>query len=244
MVAPTTAASPAATPAAAPTAADDPTALGKASLVNNFDTFLSLLTTQLKNQDPLSPMDSTQFTQQLVQMSGVEQQLLTNDLLKQISSNTGTGVSTAVGLIGKQVKAVSDNAQLANGQAAWTYNLPADAANVTVEIDDANGNSFHAETLSGAQLKAGDHDFTWNGKDMTGTAAPDGVYTLKLTATDASGAPIATTNYVQGVVTSVEQSNGTTLISVGPTKVDWSTVKSITEAGASPTSGSTAAGGS
>jgi flagellar basal-body rod modification protein FlgD len=230
--------------ASAPAASNDTTALGKASLVQNFDTFLKLLTTQLKNQDPLSPMDSTQFTQQLVQMSGVEQQLLTNDLLKQVASNTGTGISTAVGLIGKQVKAVSDNAQLANGQAAWSFNLPADAASVTVEVVDSKGTMYHAENLSGAQLKAGDHDFTWNGKDMTGTKAPDGVYTLRLTAKDPSGTGIATTTYVQGVVGAVEQSNGQTLISVGPTKVDWSTVKSITEASTSPPSTSTAQAGS
>jgi len=243
MVAATNSAAPA---AAASASSSDVTALGKASLVQNFDTFLKLLTTQLKNQDPLSPMDSTQFTQQLVQMSGVEQQLLTNDLLKQISSNTGAGVSTAVGLIGKQVKAVSGNAQLANGQAAWSYNLPADAASVTLEVVDSKGTMYHAENLSGAQLKAGDHDFTWNGKDMTGTKAPDGVYTLRLTAKDASGTNIATTTYVQGVVSSVEQSNGSTLISVGPTKVDWSTVKSITQASSStsPPSTSTAPAGS
>src|SRR5690349_4299143 len=83
---------------------------GRARLAENFDTFLSLLTTQLKNQDPLAPMDSTQFTQQLVQMTGVEQQLLTNDLLEKLVSNTGTGVSTAVSLIGKEVRAASADA--------------------------------------------------------------------------------------------------------------------------------------
>lgn len=233
--------------AAASTAAatsKDVTALGKANLVNNFDTFLSLLTTQLKNQDPLSPMDSTQFTQQLVQMSGVEQQLLTNDLLKQVASNTGTGISTAVGLIGKNVRAVSDNAQLSNGQAQWVYNLPSNATSATVEIVDSKGVRYSARTLTGDQLKAGDHTFAWNGKDMTGSAAPEGAYTLKLTALDDAGKAISTTTYVQGVVGSVEQVDGKTMIAVGPTKVDWSTVKSITEAGASPASGSTAQGGS
>src|SRR6185436_12803276 len=92
-------------------AATDSGALGRARLAENFDTFLSLLTTQLKNQDPLSPLDSNQFTQQLVQMTGVEQQLLTNDLLKKLVGNTGTGVSTAVSLIGKDVRATSDEAQ-------------------------------------------------------------------------------------------------------------------------------------
>jgi flagellar basal-body rod modification protein FlgD len=236
--------SPTSSAAATPTAAATTNADALSQLSNNFQTFLSLLTTQLKNQDPLSPMDSTQFTQQLVQMSGVQAQLTGNNLLQQVANNTGTGISTAVGLIGKQVKAVSDNAQLANGKADWTYNLPADATSVTAEIVDSKGTAYHAENLSGDQLKAGDHAFTWNGKDMMGTKAPDGVYTLRLTALDASGTAIASTNYVQGVVTSVEQSNGSTLISVGPTKVDWSTVKSITEPSSSSSSTSTATGGS
>src|SRR6187549_3297985 len=89
---------------------------GRARLAENFDTFLSLLTTQLKNQDPLAPMDSTQFTQQLVQMTGVEQQLLTNDLLEKLVSNTGSGISTAVSLIGKEVRAESADAGLKGGK--------------------------------------------------------------------------------------------------------------------------------
>src|SRR5436190_3965890 len=106
-------------------AATDSGALGRARLAENFDTFLSLLTTQLKNQDPLSPLDSNQFTQQLVQMTGVEQQINTNDLLKQLVANTSGGVATAVSLIGKDVKAVSDTANISGGKAQWTYNLPA-----------------------------------------------------------------------------------------------------------------------
>ena len=93
-------------------------ALGRASLADNFNTFLSLLTTQLKNQDPPSPLDSNQFTQQLVQMTGVEQQLNANDLLKQLVANTASGISTAVSLIGKDVKAVSDDRQPRRRQGA------------------------------------------------------------------------------------------------------------------------------
>src|SRR3954465_15897040 len=95
------------TPAATTTGTDSST-LGRARLAENFDTFLSLLTAQLKNQDTLSPLDSNQFTQQLTQMTGVEHQLLTNDLLKKLISNTGSGVTTAVSLIGKEVRAISD----------------------------------------------------------------------------------------------------------------------------------------
>src|ERR1044071_167408 len=94
------------------TTGTDSGALGRARLAENFDTFLSLLTTQLKNQDPLSPLDSNQFTQQIVQMTGVEQQLATNDLLKKLVANTGSGVATAVSLIGKEVRAVGDASTL------------------------------------------------------------------------------------------------------------------------------------
>src|SRR3954467_4612108 len=109
------------------TGSTDVLATGQATLATSYDTFLKLLTTQLKNQDPTSPLDSNQFTQQLVQMTGVEQQLASNDLLKQLVSNTGTGVSTAVSLIGKDVRAVSNDANLSGGKAQWVYKLDKDA---------------------------------------------------------------------------------------------------------------------
>ena len=220
------------TTAASNAAASAPGATNAAltQLSSNFGTFLSLLTTQLKNQDPLSPMDSTQFTQQLTQMSGVQAQLQTNALLAQVATNTGTGVATAVGLIGKDVRALSDNADLKNGKAQWVFNMPADATSLKVEVTDSQGKVLHAEAPTGASLKAGDHDFSWNGKDMTGASVPDGTYTLKVTAVDSSGKALGTTNYVQGLVSSVEQSNGDTLITVNGSKVSWSKVKSITNA--------------
>lgn len=209
----------------------DATAQGLDSLTNNFNTFLTLLTTQLKNQDPTSPLDSNQFTQQLVQMTGVEQQLNANNLLKQVVSNTSNGVSTAVSLIGKQVKATSDTANLTNGQAQWTYNLPSAATDLKVQVLDANGNVVSA--VAPTDLTAGDHAFTWNGKDLSGAQLPNGgTYTLKVTATDATGAAIATTNYVQGVVTGVTQSNGSTSITVNGGAVDWTKVVDINQAAA------------
>src|SRR5579871_5400623 len=216
------------TTTAASSSKPDATALGRASLATNFDTFLSLLTTQLKNQDPLSPLDSNQFTQQLVQMTGVEQQLNTNDLLKQLVANTAGGVSTAVSLIGKTVKAVSDNANLSGGQAQWIYNLPANASDLKVQVLDSNGKVVN--TVAPTDLTAGDKTFTWNGKDQTGAQLPDGgTYTLRVTALDGSGATMSTTNYVQGVVSGVEQSNGSTLLTINGGKVDWSKVTSITQ---------------
>jgi flagellar basal-body rod modification protein FlgD len=214
------------TSATAPATVADATTKGIGSLADNFNTFLALLTTQLKNQDPTSPLDSNQFTQQLVQMTGVEQQLNANTLLKQVVSNTSNGISTAVTLIGKTVKATSDTANLASGQAQWTYNLSAAPADLKVEVLDANGKVVHAEAPT--NMKAGDHPFTWNGKGLDGAQLPNGgTYTLRVTAKDQAGAAIASTNYVQGVVTGVTQASGATSIIVNGGPVDWTKVVSV-----------------
>ena len=208
-------------------ATSDTTALGRARLADNFSTFLSLLTTQLKNQDPLSPLDSNQFTQQLVQMTGVEQQIASNDLLKQLVSNTGSGIQTAVSLIGKDVSAVSDDAQLSNGKADWVYKLKLDAADTKIEVLNAKGAVVHVEAAS--DNKAGDHAYTWNGKDMNGNKLPDGPYTLRVTAKDSTGTAVTSTTYVQGRVTGVEQLDGVTYITVNGGKIGWGTVTSVKE---------------
>ena len=201
------------TPAAATT---DKTALGRARLADNFDTFLSLLTTQLKNQDPLSPLDSNQFTQQLVQMTGVEQQLTTNDLLKQLISNTGTGISTAVSLV------------LAG----------LGATDAKIEVLDANGKVVHAEAAT--DNKVGDHPFVWDGKDMNGNPLPNGgTYSLRVTALDAAGQSVTATPYVLGRVTGVEQIDGATFITINGAKVAWEKVTAISEPEPAATAAST-----
>ena len=225
------------TPTTPAPASTDTTALGRARLADNFSTFLSLLTTQLKNQDPLSPLDSNQFTQQLVQMTGVEQQIASNDLLKQLVSNTGSGIQTAVSLIGKDVSAVSDDAQLNNGKADWVYKLKLDAADTKIEVLNAKGAVVHVEAAT--DNKAGDHAFTWNGKDMNGNKLPDGPYTLRVTAKDSTGTTVASTTYVQGRVTGVEQLDGATYITVNGGKISWDTVTSVKEPAAPTTPATT-----
>jgi flagellar basal-body rod modification protein FlgD len=207
------------------------TAQSLADLSKNFDTFLSLLTTQLKNQDPLSPLDSNQFTQQLVQMSGVEQQIQANSLLQTIAANTSSGVATAISLIGKTVKAVSSTATLSGGAANWTYNLPDGVSDLKLTVSNSAGEIVDA--VAPGDLSAGDHAFTWNGKDLNGAPLPDGDYTLQVSAKDTSGADLTANVFVQGPVTSVEQSNGKTLITVDGTPVDWSTVSSVSQTPAS-----------
>jgi flagellar basal-body rod modification protein FlgD len=220
------------------TAASDSGALGRARLAENFDTFLALLTTQLKNQDPLSPLDSNQFTAQLVQMTGVEQQLLTNDLLKKLVSNTASGVATAVSLIGKEVRAVSSEAALAGGKAEWTYTLDRAAADTRLEILDSKGRIVRA--IAPTDNKAGEHTLVWDGKGEGGQTLPAGIYTLRVTATDSQGTPVGSAIFADGLVTGVEQANGQTLITVNGAKVLWDRVTTIRQPAEPASAGATA----
>jgi flagellar basal-body rod modification protein FlgD len=203
----------------------DTGALGRARLAENFDTFLSLLTTQLKNQDPLSPLDSNQFTQQIVQMTGVEQQLLTNHLLKKLVANPGSGVATAVSLIGKDVRAEADTAGLKDGKAVWTYSLDRDASDVKLEVLDSKGRVI--ASIAPTENKAGDHVFTWDGKSAAGTDLPEGEYSLKVTAADSEGSTVTSKVFAEGVVTGVEQKDGTTYITINGAQVPWDKIVHI-----------------
>ena len=121
------------------TTATAKTDAARTSLATNFDTFLTLLTAQLKNQDPLSPMDSSQFTQQLTQMTGVQQQLLTNDLLTSLLAGQQSNLGGASNYIGKDVTAVWAADKLTDGKANWSYELATDATSAKLDVLDSTG---------------------------------------------------------------------------------------------------------
>lgn len=196
------------------------------SLNGDQQMFLKLLTAQLRNQDPLSPLDANQFTAQLVQMNGVQQQILTNQLLSQLVTNQG-GLGNAVGLIGKQVQAATSASTLNGGQATWNYSLAGAASDVTLQVVDSSGNVvWQAEP--GAQA-AGDNSFTWNGKDLRGNQRADGTtYGLRVTAKTATGETISSTVTLKGTVQSVQNIDGQTVVDIGGTKVPLSLVTSVT----------------
>ncbi len=181
-------------------------AAGQASLSSlnqDFDQFLRLLTTQLQNQDPLNPMDSTEFTNQLVSFSQVEQQIKTNDQLESLLAFQTLNL-TAVGLsfIGKNVEITDDEFTMdgTNG-ASMSYVMPEGATKGTVSITDSTGKTVYK---ADADLSAGTHKITWDGKDENGIAVPAGTYTLKVSAMDADEKSYNLTTFVPGFVEGIE----------------------------------------
>jgi flagellar basal-body rod modification protein FlgD len=211
------------------TAATSATTSGRANLVSNFETFLQLLTTQLKNQDPLSPLDSNDFTAQLTQMAGVEQQLLTNDLLQALVNQGTSGLDGAVSYIGKFVTAAGSATQLDEGSATWSYELANDAADVQLEILDSSGAVVWSG--EGPANETGIHDFTWDGRTTSGAQLADGgVYTLRISATTAGGQDVQSQVLIRGTVSGVEMYNGQPYVTVGGSIIPMSQIISVNAA--------------
>ena len=146
-------------------------------IASNFTTFLQLLTTQLKNQNPLDPLDTNQFTQQLVQFAQVEQQMKSNDQLTTLVSLEKSAQSTtALAYVGATVAVDGSTAQLANGSATWNLNV-SKPATATVMIKDATGQTAYSGTFS---VNPGNQKFTWDGRGNDGRLWPDGSYTMTL----------------------------------------------------------------
>jgi flagellar basal-body rod modification protein FlgD len=188
--------------------------------------FLKLLTTQLRAQNPLKPMDSTAFTAQLAQFSSLEQLTNINSQLKNMaSSQTSLQNTTAVSLIGKRVKVAGNTTQL-NGQADLNYTLAGDAAKVTISIYDATGSLVQQKDLIGQS--AGEHNFLWDGKDKNGSMRPAGQYLFSIDAVDGLGKSLGATTLSSGTVTGVSFENNMTYLSIdGKTKVGLGDIREI-----------------
>jgi flagellar basal-body rod modification protein FlgD len=193
-------------------------------IADNFESFLSLLITQLKNQNPLDPLDTNQFTQQLVQFSSVEQQLKTNSYLSALVGSTANSVNTnAVGYIGKVVTASGTRSELANGRAVWNFSLP-EPANINVTIRDGAGNVVYTE--QGA-LQQGAGNFVWDGKDNTGNTRPPGTYSIAMTATNSTGKTVNVSTEMSGTVTGVDFTGSEPVLLIGQARVNLSGVTSV-----------------
>lgn len=194
-------------------------------LANDFNSFLTLLTTQLQNQDPLSPMDSTQFTEQLALFTNVEQTIAANKNLEALIGLTQTNqMTSALGFLGTEVQAEGAIAPLANGQAEWLFSLEPGAQNASITIRDANG----AVVFNGTgPTGAGENIFVWDGIDNQGVQQPDGFYEISVLATNDQDLPVPATTLMTGLVTSVDSSSDPILLTVNGTQLPIDQVLSI-----------------
>ncbi|WP_300300179.1 flagellar hook capping FlgD N-terminal domain-containing protein [Ferrovibrio sp.] len=193
-------------------------------LAGDFDTFLTLLTTQLKNQDPTSPMDPNEFTQQLVQFSQVEQQINMNKNLEKMISMLQAGQnSTNLNFIGKVVDVDDKQVKLAEGGSAfWSYELPKGVMGVQYNILDSSGKVVRTVNVTSDQasgFKPGRVEVAWDGKDGQGNAMAAGTYKLEVVGKDANGKSVDGVKvYARGYVEALETVDGQQYLVVSGSK--------------------------
>ncbi|MGE0566249.1 MAG: flagellar hook assembly protein FlgD [Pseudolabrys sp.] len=195
-----------------------------ASIANNFQTFLTLLTTQLKNQNPLDPLDTNQFTQQLVQFSQVEQQMKANDQLTQLVQFEKVAQTTAaLAYVNATVAIDGSTAKLANGSADWTFSSTKPAS-AKIVITAPTGQTAYSGDFA---INAGNQAFSWDGRGNDGTLWPDGNYKLTITATDSSGQSTAVTTEVQGKVEAVDVSQSPPVLTIAGQPYSFDKIRRI-----------------
>ncbi|WP_432737845.1 flagellar hook assembly protein FlgD [Maridesulfovibrio sp. FT414] len=172
------------------------------------DDFLKLLLTQMQNQDPANPMEDKEYMAQMAQFSSLEQLTQLNGSMKtMIDNNAQDQMVSAVGFIGKEVRAEGYNVSRTGDKVSKVfYGLGESVANAFINIYDNNNNLIRTEQL-GSKAE-GTYEYEWDGKDWSGKEAPDGVYTIAMAAEDADGKPVMIKTEVSGEVTGVVAENG------------------------------------
>ncbi|MBK1697703.1 flagellar hook assembly protein FlgD [Rhodovibrio salinarum] len=194
-------------------------------LAEDFDTFLNILVTQLNNQDPLEPMKSQEFTNQLVQFSTVEQAIATNEKLDQmLQAQSGNRATQAVNYIGKEIVIDGNQVQLTGDGADFSYGLEEDADAVTIEITNADGEVVR--TLQG-DTGAGQHDVSWDGESTAGDELPEGVYNLQVYAVDGDEKTVNASIKTRGEVTGFEVRDEQIYFQVGDVEVPFEQVTAV-----------------
>ena len=200
------------------------TGVDNSTIAGNFQTFLQLLTTQLKNQNPLDPLDTNQFTQQLVQFAQVEQQMKSNDQLSSLVSLEKSAQSTtALAYVGATVVVDGSTTALTNHQANWSFNVTK-PANATITIKDSTGQTAYTGSFA---VNPGDQKFTWDGRGNDGKLWADGNYTLTATAVDANQQSVGISTEVQSTVDSVDLTQTPPLLSINGQDYTMDKIKRI-----------------
>ena len=213
----TTINSPAQTAAQTTAAATTKTEASRAKLTQDYDSFLKLLTTQMQNQDPLSPMESTEFTNQLVQFSQVEQQISQNSKLdKLVSLQNNNQTQASLGFIGLDVEATGNAFSYDGTPTKMSYTLPETSTSTTIQIKNEKG--VIVRTMDGVRSTSR-QELTWDGKKSDGNAAPAGNYTMSVVAPKSDNKLMTATTTMFGRVSGIEAGNGVTTLMMGKVPV-------------------------
>ena len=216
--------SPAASAPSSASSISQPGTSALGNLSNNFTDFLSLLMTQLQNQDPSSPMDSTSFTTELVQFSSVEQQISTNSNLTQLIQLTqASQIEQSSAILGKPITVTSNQLSLQNGVAAINFNTTT-PEEVGIAVYNSAGAQVQTATLTST---AGANTWKWDGHNASGTTMPDGAYKVTVTALGVDASTAAVPFTVTATATSVQNNAGTVQVQMGGLTVPFSAVNSV-----------------
>lgn len=217
------------TSAASLQAAESTTGSASSRFSEDYDTFLQLLTSQLQNQDPTDPMNTNEFTQQIVSYSSLEQQINTNTQLEDlVAVMTSAMTNNAVSYVGDTITYENATTDLKDGEANWTYNVDRDGVEGQLEIRNAAGvlvRKIDANTSSGR------HEFNWDGRQDDGSIAPDGTYSLTAIVRDANDVAIGVDTSVSGVVEGVDLTGSEPELLVDGRTISISEVLSVRAAG-------------
>ncbi|MCF8127260.1 MAG: flagellar hook assembly protein FlgD [Deltaproteobacteria bacterium] len=189
--------------------------------------FLKLLVTQLQYQDPLNPAESTEFTAQLAQFSSLEQLTNVNKNLEYLQLyQASINNAQAVDFIGKTVSASGNTINVSDGVSdEITFELPEDAANVTISIYDASGKL--SGTIESGDLSEGTQSVVWNAEDPDGNTVSDGNYTFEVAAVDSEGNEVAVSTFTKVTITGVTFEEGTAYLLAGAQKIAIGDVKEV-----------------
>ncbi len=208
----------------------DTTSTKKTDALQGEETFLKMFMAQMKYQDPLSPMDSSQFTAQLAQFSSLEQLFTVNENLESIKASQGqAGRFDALSFIGKEITADGNSLSLdAGDKASGAFQLTG-SGECTVMILDAQGNLIRQIPLG--YMEGGEHQFEWNGLDESGNQRAPGIYGFKVLAQGDQGQPLSVETMIAGQVDKVALEGTSPVLYVGGIPVALSQVKGISSPG-------------
>ena len=194
------------------------------AIAKNFDQFLTLLTTQLKSQDPTAPLNTNDFTAQLVQFASVEQQIKSNDTLNSLLLTTQTSnVASALGFVGKTVSASGATTYLQNNSAKWSLNAER-GGTATITIKNEAGSIVSTKTIA---VHAGPQDYNWDGKTSGDATAPAGKYTITVTGKDTNDQSFNIATSISGVVDRVDLTTSPATVMIGTIGIPMDRIKTI-----------------